>query len=119
MIDLNRDDILTHEDVIEQLANLSNRVLVHIKATGPLKYPEKADEVWEFFEGKCDDNVRHLLMQYGEIYCYFNSTQYARECLLDWFPDKKILDDEEYPLGEEYYIYAYGVGPGSEGVLHN
>jgi hypothetical protein len=119
MIDLDRENIRTHDDIVEDLANSTGKVVVYLKAVGPLEHPDKADEVWDFFEGKCDDNVRHLLMQHGEVYCYFNTAQYARECLLDWFPDKKILDDSEYPLGEEYYIYAYGIGPGSTGVLHN
>ena len=119
MIDLKREDILTHLDLIEAHAESTNKVVVYLKAEGPLKHPDKAEEVWNFLEGKCDDNVRHLLMQFGEVYCYFNTPQYARQCLEDWFPDKRILDDVEYDLGEEYYIYAYGIGPGKEGVLHN
>lgn len=118
MKDLRLDDILTELDLIEQYAKASGKIIVHLRADGPRKYPDKADEVWSFYEGKVDDNLRHSLMQYGEVYCTFDTEYYAINCLEDWFPTKILLDDEEYDLGEEYYIYAYGVGPNG-GVLHN
>lgn len=119
MKDLRLGDIMTEFDLIENHANASGKVVVHLRADGPKKYPEKADEVWEFYDGKIDDNLRHALMQYGEVYCYFESDEYARNCMEDWFPRYNLIENEEYPLGEEYYIYAYGMGPNNQAVLHN
>lgn len=119
MIDIDSCMVLSEKDLIQQYAIASGKTIVHIRADGPKKYPEKADEVWEFYDGVCDDNVRHLLMQLGEVYCRFESEDQAYDCIERWFPDKRLLDDEEYDLGEEYYIYAYGVGPSGLGVVHN
>ena len=119
MIDIHSSMVLTGKDLIEQYAIASGKSTVHIRADGPIKYPEKAKEVWDFYEDKCDDNVRHLLMQLGEVYCRFESEDQAIDCIERWFPSKLLLDDEEYDLGEEDYIYAYGIGPTGNGILHN
>jgi len=119
MKDLRLGDIMTELDLIEQHANLSGKVVVHLRADGPKNHPDKAAEVWEFYDGKMDDNLRHALMQYGEVYCYFETVEYAMNCVEDWFPRSWWLENQEYPLNEEYYIYAYGMGPNNQAVLHN
>lgn len=119
MIDIDRSMILTEMELVEEYAAESGKIVVHFRADGPRQYPEKANEVWSFYDGICDDNVRHLLMQLGEVYCRFESADQARDCIERWFPTKHLLDDEEYDLGPEYYIYAYGVTSEKLGLLHN
>jgi len=119
MIDIDNSFVLTEMDLVENHAKSINKCLVHLRADGPKEYIDKAEEVWEFYEGKVDDNVRHLLMQLGEVYVKFESADQARDCIERWFPMKQVLDDEEYELGPEYYIYAYGVNENGVGFLHN
>lgn len=119
MIDIGSSMVLSEQDLIKEYAIASGKTIVHIRADGPKKYPDKATEVWNFLDGICDDNVRHLLMQIGEVYCRFESDDQAYDCIERWFPDKRLLDDAEYDLGEEYYIYAYGVSGSGVPIVHN
>ena len=102
-----KKDYFIDEDVIFQLSNLSGKPVMYFRADGPTKYPDKAQEVWEFYVGKCDLNILNCIRQFGHAYCYFDSLSQATESFEEWFPNKNQLGDDE----EHFYIYQHLVFP--------
>jgi len=110
-------DVFDKYDWVEQLAKNSGKVVMHLRAEGPLNCSdiEKVEEVWDFYYGKCDINVYDMLKQFGEIFCYFTTSEQAINALEDWFPRKsQLLEGEEH-----FYIYANVVSPDLQLVMSN
>jgi len=102
-------NIFDKRDWVEQLAKNSGKVVLHLRADGPLNCndSEKIEEVWDFYFGKCDITVFNMLKEFGEVFCYFLTNDQAINALEDWFPRKsQLLEGEEH-----FYIYGYAVSP--------
>jgi hypothetical protein len=110
-------DVFDKNDWVEQLAKNSGKVVMHLRADGVLNCDdaEKIEEVWDFYYGKCDNEVYNMLKQFGEIFCYFMTNEQAINALEDWFPRKsQLLDGEEH-----FYIYANVISPDMQLVMSN
>lgn len=94
------ENIFIEDDILAQLAKQSNKIVMHIKATGAIECndSEKEQEVWDFYYGKCDLNVLNILSQFKEAYCYFETPFQAINAFEEWFPNKKQLLEEESHL---------------------
>lgn len=102
-------DFFNETDIIDQLAETSNKFVMHLKAVGPSEIDdaEKIEDVWDFYFGKMDTKILNALRQYGELYCYFSTQEQAINAMEEWLPAKRqLLDDEMH-----YYIYCYVVSP--------
>lgn len=110
-------NIFCEEDIIDQLAKNSNKVVMRIQSVGPnqLKNIDEIEEVWDFYYGKCDINVLNALRQFGELYCYFTTIEQAVNAMEEWFPFKNQLLDEEM----HYFISCYLVSPDGTVRLQN
>jgi hypothetical protein len=115
--DLDPTNILTQFDMVEQHATATDKIVVYIRADGPRMYPDKAQAVWDLLEETCDINVKYALMQYGEVYCYFNSVNQARNTIEEWFPEVELIKNDQYDLGEEFYFHVYGMGPNGQAIV--
>lgn len=95
-------NIFIESDILQQLAKQSGKVAVHIKAVGILELDdkEKEDEVWEFYFGKCPEQILSILMQFKEVYCFLETNEQAIHAFEEWFPPKSYL------LPEEMHFYV-------------
>lgn len=110
-------DLFDKSAWVEQLAKNSGKVVMHLRADGPLQCndEEKVNEVWDFYFDKVDINVYNMLREFGEVFCYFMTNEQATNALEDWFPRKsQLLDDEQH-----FYIYANVVSPDYSLVMSN
>lgn len=97
-------DYFYPDDILFQLAKLSEKPVMYIRADGPknCKDEAKLNEIWEFYYGKCDSQILSGLQQNGEVYCYFMTIQQAMNAFHEWFPQKSDLDESEM----DYYVYV-------------
>jgi hypothetical protein len=114
-------NIIPPLDYAKELAIKSQKTVMYIKAEGPSNCSDqqKLQEIWDFYRNVCDLNVLSMIMEYGECIVYFEGLNYARECLEDWFPRKKLLDNIEYDLDTDYYIYVDLFGPDGNSIGYN
>lgn len=97
-------DYFSSSDVLFQISKLSEKPLMYIRADGPnqCQNPEILNQVWDFYDDKCDVNIIAGLKQFGEIYCYFLTKEQAWNAFNEWFPQKSDLSDEE----KDFYFYV-------------
>ena len=114
-------NIIPPIEYAKELAIKSEKYVMYIRADGPMKCSdsEKIEEIWEFYQQVCDGNVYSILREYGECVVYFEGKNYAKECLDEWFPQKKLLNDIEYDLDLDYYIYVDLYTPDGNGLGFN
>lgn len=116
-------DIVSPIDLGIELAKNSGRYVMYLRADGPNNCPDpdKALAVWDFYSSKTNINLLVLdaLRQDGEVYVYFDGRDYSHECLQEWVVPKKLLEDGEYDLDMDYYIFAEITGPNGEGMGFN
>lgn len=94
------ENIFIEDDILAQLAKNSGKIVMHLKAIGAIECddPEKEQEIWDFYYGKCNLNVLNILSQFKEAYCYFETPTQAIDAFEEWFPNKKQLLEEEQHL---------------------
>lgn len=110
-------NIFSQIDLIDQLAKSTGNVIMHIEAVGPNSTtdPEKLEEVWDFYYGKCDNDVLNAIRQFRELFCYFVTVEQAVDAMEEWFPKKhQLMDDEQH-----FYISCYVVSPDGSVRLEN
>lgn len=93
------ENIFIEDDIIFQLAQHSQKLVMHVKAVGAIECDDvqKQEEVWDFYFGKCDLDVLNILRQFKEAYCYFDTQQQAFDAFGEWFaPKKQLLDTEQH-----------------------
>lgn len=114
-------DIVSPIDIGLELAKNSGRYVMYLRADGPNNCSDsnKVAEVWDFYLTKMNSLVFDSLRQDGEIYVYFDGKDYPQECLEEWVVPKKLLEDGEYSLDMDYYIFAEITGPNGEGMGFN
>lgn len=105
-------DIFFESDILPKLAKYSGKVASHFKAVGVIDNPEKEDEVWDFYYGKIPQMLLTLLMQEKEAYVMFKTNDEAINAYDEWFPQKKLLLDDE----QHFFVRAEFVS--SDGTIH-
>jgi hypothetical protein len=95
-------ELFIEDDILSKLAEHSKKTVMHVKAVGAIECAkcgdkEKEDSIWDFYFDKCDLGVLNLLMQFKEVYCYFNTPEQAIHAYEEWFPNKnQLLEGEEH-----------------------
>jgi len=110
-------NIFIEDDILQELAKSSGKIVMHIKAVGAIECddPIKEEEISDFYYGKCDTNVLNILIQFKEAYCYFETVNQAMNAYEEWFPYKKqLLDDEKH-----LYMRVIIVSPDGSVVINN
>lgn len=114
MMKFNEDYFYADSDfILDQLSKKSRQPVMYIRAEGPktVSDTDKLAEIWNFYIGKCPNEIISALQSRGEVYCYFKTQTAADNAFHEWFPQKRQLLEEEM----HYYIYANVVNV-SEGV---
>jgi len=107
------EDYFYSESVLLELSKQSGKPVMYIRADGPNSTTdaEKIQDIWDFYIGKCPNEIISSLMTKGEVYCYFKTQTAADNAFHEWFPQKSQLLPEEM----HYYFYVNLVNV-SEGV---
>lgn len=104
---MKRENIVVIQDSTVAFAKLSDKIVAHVKAIGPIncKDTEKVNKIWEYYDGKIPDEVYDTLKSFGEIFCFFETANEAIENLQHWFPSLDLIDSDEYDeIDRDYYI---------------
>lgn len=97
-------DYFYPEETLNLLSKHSGKPVLYIRADGPSNCDDsqKLSDIWDFYYGKCDDNIISGLKQRGELYCFFDEEYQALDAFNEWFPQKSDLLDDEM----DYYVYV-------------
>ena len=101
-------------EFIKDLAKYSGRIVMRIRAEGPLKCTDedKVKKIWQFYEDKVPHEILDELISYGDMYCYFSTKNDAQVSACNWFPSIALLQDSEYNDADmDYYISMECVDP--------
>ena len=102
-----RENVKPTIEFIKDLAKYSGKVVMRIKAEGPLNCndPEKIKKIWQYYEDKVPYEILDELISYGDIYCYFLTPNEAQTESENWFPNIYLINDPEYSdIDKDYYI---------------
>ncbi len=104
---MKRENIVVIQDSARKFAEFTGKCVAHIKAVGPLQCQDKdkVERIWNFYDGKIDDEVFDTLKSFGEIFCFFETSTELITTIEHWFPSMTLIDSDEYDeIDRDYYI---------------
>lgn len=111
---MEKTNVICIQKVCRKFTQLTGKAVARIKAVGPMacQDKEKVKQIWQFYDGKVDDEVLDQLKSFGEVFCFFNTTNEMIAAIEHWFPSKRLIDDEEYTdVDEDYYVMIESFDP--------
>lgn len=112
-------DLYTDEDTPRLLAKLSNKFVIQLKCVGLLEFPEKANEVWDWYADKTPLPVLNTLINASadkrEAYVLLNTLDEVEDAYQHWFPMESELHDDERHL----YVKMFVISPDNVYVFSN
>lgn len=117
---MKRENIVVALDIESFIAKNIGKAVAHVKAVGPLACTDsnKLNRIWDFYFDKLPNQVYDTLKSFGEIYCFFDSSQELVNEMEDWFPSYSLIVDDEYDeLDMDYYVSVVAVDEVGNDIL--
>lgn len=103
-------NIFDEREIHRVLADLSGKWVIHLKAEGLIKTPEKMDDFVEWYSDKISDfSLVNALInsEAKEVYVLLDTQQEVEDAYEDWFPNEQyLLDNESY-----LYVKFFAISP--------
>lgn len=97
------------------LARLTGKYVLHLKAVGLLKFPEKITEFSEWYFDKSNIEVMRSIINSDknsrEVYILFDTNEEVEHAYEHWFPKQEELNDDEY------YLYVKLIAVKPDGII--